>query len=188
MTPAEDTGLGLFDDNASAAGNFPGALRGYDRESVDSYVRTLEASVVQSRRHAASLEQQITGLQDQLEQSQAREVNPDDVDYADLGGRANDILRLAQEQANDLTNSANVAAERIREGARREAEALRNRAELESENLRAGGLAEVTELRDRLQQQHHADRRADGQRRPAGRPDHRSAGPAHRRRKSRRGG
>ena len=112
MSPNDNTGLGLFDEAASAAGNFPGALRGYDRQAVDDYVRTLEASVVQARRHAAELEQQVGGLQDRLSQSQAREGNPEDVDYSDLGGRASDILRLAQEQAHDLTNLANVEAER----------------------------------------------------------------------------
>jgi len=106
MARSDNVGLGLFEDTASAAGNFPGALRGYDRQAVDDYVRTLEASVVQSRGHAAELEKQVTGLQDQLEESKLREVDPEDVDYAGLGGRANEILRLAQEQAHDLTTAA----------------------------------------------------------------------------------
>ena len=44
MTSSDNTGLGLFDDAASAAGNFPSALRGYDRAAVDDYVRSLEAT------------------------------------------------------------------------------------------------------------------------------------------------
>ena len=66
VSSSDNTGLGLFDDMASAVGNFPSALRGYDRTAVDDYVRTLEASVVQSRRHAAQLEHQVSSLQDQL--------------------------------------------------------------------------------------------------------------------------
>ena len=94
VNASDNTGLGLFDDTASAVGNFPTALRGYDRTAVDDYVRTLEESVVKSRRHATQLEQQVTMLQDEVASGGDR---PDkDVDYANLGGRANDILRLAQ--------------------------------------------------------------------------------------------
>jgi DivIVA domain-containing protein len=46
VNASDNTGLGLFDDTASAVGNFPTALRGYDRTAVDDYVRTLEESVV----------------------------------------------------------------------------------------------------------------------------------------------
>ena len=102
MSSSDNTGLGLFDDAASAVGNFPTALRGYDRTAVDDYVRTLEASVVQSRRRASQLEQQIGGLQDQLTSHTEKGQGSQDLDYSNLGGRANDILRLAQEQAREL--------------------------------------------------------------------------------------
>jgi hypothetical protein len=46
VNASDNTGLGLFDDTASAVGNFPTALRGYDRTAVDDYVRTLEESVL----------------------------------------------------------------------------------------------------------------------------------------------
>lgn len=151
MARSENAGLGLFEDTASAAGNFPGALRGYDRQAVDEYVRTLESSVVQSRRHAAELERQVTGLQDQLQESKLRETDPDDVDYAGLGGRANEILRLAQEQSHDLTTAATLEGERIREEARRDAAQQREQAERDSGELRTGGLSEISELRARLQ-------------------------------------
>ena len=151
MARSENVGLGLFEDTASAAGNFPGALRGYDRQAVDDYVRTLEASVVQSRSHAGALEKQVTGLQDQLQESKLRETDPEDVDYAGLGGRANEILRLAQEQAHDLTTAATLEGERIREEARRDVAQQREQAERDSGELRSGGLSEISELRTRLQ-------------------------------------
>jgi DivIVA domain-containing protein len=66
VNASDNTGLGLFDDTASAVGNFPTALRGYDRTAVDDYVRTLEESVVKSRRHASQLEQQVNLLQDEV--------------------------------------------------------------------------------------------------------------------------
>ena len=112
MNASDNTGLGLFDDTASAVGNFPTALRGYDRTAVDDYVRTLEESVVKSRRHSAQLEQQVTVLQDEVASS--GEKTDKDLDYANLGGRANDILRLAQEQARELVQNATIEAEKSR--------------------------------------------------------------------------
>src|SRR4051794_34482932 len=139
MARAENAGLGLFEDTASAAGNFPGALRGYDRQAGDDYVRTLEASVGQARSHAAELEGQGTGPQGQLQESKLRETDPEAVDYAGLGGRANEILRLAQEQAHELTTAATLEGERIREEARRDAAQLREQAERDSGELRTRG-------------------------------------------------
>src|SRR5687768_6144897 len=104
---------------ASAAGNFPTALRGYDRSAVDEYVRMLEGNMVQARRKAAQREQQLTALQNQLSASNDK-FAPENVDYSNLGGRANDILRLAEEQARDLSESASIEAERVKEQARRE--------------------------------------------------------------------
>ncbi len=145
VNASDNTGLGLFDDTASAVGNFPTALRGYDRTAVDDYVRTLEESVVKSRRHSAQLEQQVTVLQDELTSAGDR---PDkDVDYANLGGRANDILRLAQEQARELVQNATVEAEKLKEQARREADGLRSNAAREGDAIKTGGAAQIDQLR-----------------------------------------
>ena len=51
----ELTGLNLFNDKASAAGSFPHAMLGYDKLSVDSYVRELESELASLR---AELRQQ----------------------------------------------------------------------------------------------------------------------------------
>lgn len=153
MSSADNTGLGLFDDTASAAGNFPAALRGYDRQAVDDYVRTLEASVVQSRRHAGHLEQQVAALQDRLTESEGKQIAAEDVDYSNLGGRANDILRLAEEQARELTEHASIEAEKIKEQARREADDLRERAAHDGAAIKRGGVAEIDELRVKLSDQ-----------------------------------
>jgi cell division septum initiation protein DivIVA len=149
VSSSDNTGLGLFDDAASAVGNFPTALRGYDRTAVDDYVRTLEASVVQSRRRAAQLEQQISGLQEQLT-SQPEKGRSQDIDYSNLGGRANDILRLAQEQARELVENATIEAEKVKESARREADSLRSNAAREGNAIKSGGAAEIDQLRSKL--------------------------------------
>ena len=106
MSSRDNTGLGLFDDTASAAGSFPTALRGYDRSAVDEYVRSLEGNVVATRRHAQELLEQMARLEEQTQAESERQQ----VDYSDLGSRASEILRLAQEQARDLTENAVVEA------------------------------------------------------------------------------
>jgi F0F1-type ATP synthase membrane subunit b/b' len=151
VNASDNTGLGLFDDTASAVGNFPTALRGYDRTAVDDYVRTLEESVVKSRRHASQLEQQVTLLQDELASGGDR--GDKEIDYANLGGRANDILRLAQEQARELVQNATVEAEKLKEQARREADGLRNNAAREGDAIKSGGAAQIDQLRAKLREE-----------------------------------
>ena len=157
MTSADNTGLGLFDDAASAVGNFPSALRGYDRNAVDDYVRSLEGALVGVRRRTADLEQQLATMSDQLEE--ARQA-ASEVDYTNLGGRASDILRLAEEQARETLDRATVDAERVREEARREADLTRKNAARDGDDLKSGGLAEIAEVRTRMEEDGrvHAER------------------------------
>ena len=144
MTSSDNTGLGLFDDAASAAGNFPTALRGYDRTAVDDYVRSLEATMVQVRQQAASSESQAGDLKRQLEESR----HNNDVDYTNLGGRASEILRLAEVQAREVMERATHDAEHLRAEARREADSTRNLAAREGNELKSGGLAEIDKVRE----------------------------------------
>ena len=150
MFSGDNTGLGLFDETASAAGNFPTALRGYDRQAVDDYIRALESSVVQSRRHASQLEQQIATLQNQLDDLDDRPGPGGDTNPTAADGQASEILRTAQEQARELTGKATVDAERIKEQARREADGLRSSAVKENDSIRSRGRAELEQLRTRL--------------------------------------
>ncbi|HEU5486355.1 MAG TPA: DivIVA domain-containing protein [Microlunatus sp.] len=147
MTSSDNTGLGLFEDAASAAGNFPSALRGYDRAAVDDYIRTLEANTVEVRQRASELERETDQLRRQLEESR----HNNEVDYTNLGGRASEILRLAEEQARDVMERATADAERLREEARREADSTRDRATREGDELKNGGLAEIDKVRAKLE-------------------------------------
>jgi vacuolar-type H+-ATPase subunit E/Vma4 len=83
----------------------------------------------------------VTVLQDEV--ASAGDKPDKDVDYANLGGRANDILRLAQEQARELVQNATVEAEKLKEQARREADGLRNHAAREGDAIKSGGTAQL---------------------------------------------
>ena len=127
MSSTDNTGLGLFDDAASAVGNFPSALRGYDRSAVDEYVRGLEASTVAGPapgRRARTSERRPRPTA----RGAVKQHGTSDADYTNLGGRASEILRLAEEQARDVMDRATVDAERTKEEARREADATRKSA------------------------------------------------------------
>src|SRR3954447_20270846 len=144
---SNDEGLGLFDDAASAAGNFPSALRGYDRTAVDDYVRSLEAALVQARQQTTALERQLRALQAEL--ARVKTLVPDD-DVSKVGGRTSEILALAEEKAQEMVDSATVQAEQIKGQAQREADQSRRDAVREGAELRSSGLAEIERLRQQL--------------------------------------
>jgi HPt (histidine-containing phosphotransfer) domain-containing protein len=131
----------LFDETASAAGSFPFALRGYERSAVDEYVRALESTLVAARRQAQR-------FQEQLDEAKTKELN-----YTNLGGRATDIMRLAEEQAREVLDQAATEAERIKEAARRDAENIRLTAAREGNELKTAGLADLKNLRARGEQE-----------------------------------
>jgi len=66
----DTTGLELFDEVASAVGNFPQSLRGYDRGAVDAYVRDVEGQLARAK---AQLRQQHR----QLAEANARAADSD---------------------------------------------------------------------------------------------------------------
>ena len=63
---------------------FPSALRGYDRSAVDDYVRSLEKALVQTRRRAGGLDQQVSSLTERL--AEATRVVPTST-WRPTGGR-----------------------------------------------------------------------------------------------------
>jgi cell division septum initiation protein DivIVA len=153
VTSDDSTGLNLFDETASAVGNFPFALRGYDRAAVDDYVRTLEGRVVRSNQQIADLQRQLNDLHDQLGRtSKELEERPSgEIDYASLGARASSILRMAEEQARELLDKASADANKLREDGQRDADRLRQQAGADSEHVRVSGRAELEQLRARAE-------------------------------------
>ncbi|MEL4506211.1 DivIVA domain-containing protein [Luteococcus sp. H138] len=133
----EETGLNLFDDAASVAGSFPKAMMGYDRASVDNYVREIELQL-------ASLKQLTRHLRRELATAQRATGS----DFARLGSHATGILRAAEAQGKELVHKAGLEAERIKEEGRRVAADLRANAQAEADDIRVAGLANLRQLRD----------------------------------------
>ncbi|MGI8768416.1 MAG: transposase, partial [Propionibacteriaceae bacterium] len=99
MTQADDSGLNLFDDNASAAGNFPSALRGYDRKAVDEYVRGLEHRLVELQQRHRDVDSRVRELEDDLAEAQRSSTGASADPATHTAGRAGELFRVAQEEA-----------------------------------------------------------------------------------------
>lgn len=133
----EETGLNLFDDRASAAGNFPHAMLGYDRAAVDTYVRDVE-------QRATELRVQLREARREAEFARAAVGT---TDFSRLGAHARGILQAAEAQAVELVRLAEGEADRMRDDGRRAAASLRESAQKEADDVKLGGLAGLRKLR-----------------------------------------
>src|SRR5947207_7925510 len=106
----------LFSLNTEAAGEptFDQALRGYDRRQVDKYVKAIEAEVaaLATEREEAYAQVQALALQVQRLQAELIDirhrtgVSADAVSFRHLGPRVEQILALAEEQAEQIKAGA----------------------------------------------------------------------------------
>lgn len=114
-----DSGLSLFDETATAAGNFPPSRRGYDRTAVDDYVRTLEGSVASLRSYALGLEQQVAELQETMQEGSDSPPEPPSVAAASI-----ELQREAEDRAADIVQQAQREAAQIHATARHAIDAV----------------------------------------------------------------
>ena len=88
-------------------------------------------------------------------------------DYSSLGGRAQEILRVAEEQARETTHRASTAADDLVDGAQRDADRMRDDTAHELAGLREHRLAELDELRRRTEEDDTASPSSARRRRPS---------------------
>ncbi len=140
---AEETGLNLFDDSASAAGGFSHAFMGYDKSAVDDYVRSIEKQVSTLMQLSRHLRRELATVQRALGTS----------DFSRLGAHAQGILRASEAQAKDIVTKSGLEAERIKEEGRRVAADLRANAQSEADDIRVAALGNLRQLREDLDAQ-----------------------------------
>ena len=136
----DETGLNLFDDSASAVGSFPHAMLGYEKSSVDNYVRDIENQLTTFRQLTRQLRREIVLTEKAYGNS----------DFTHLGAHVQDILRAAEVQAGLVTQRAEDEANRMKEEARRVAAELRASAQVEVDGLRVASEAELSQERERF--------------------------------------
>lgn len=146
----DTTGLDLFDETATAVGNFPQTLRGYDRGAVDAYVRDVESQLARAKT-------QLREQNRQLAQAQARAA---DTDFSKLGGHSRGILRAAESQADELMVSAEHRAKQLLAQARADAERQAAEARLALDTAQAVSAEQLQALRLQLSEQTAAELKA----------------------------
>ncbi len=123
--------------------DFPVNRRGYDRDAVDGFVRSIQSRLSELEGQTQRLIAENGQLRHDLGSAQEA-AHPD---FNNLGGRAQEILRVAEEQAGDLTAQAQREADRLLEQTDTETRQQRERAENEIAAIRDRQLGELDALR-----------------------------------------
>src|SRR5437762_10581521 len=89
---------------------FVTVMRGYDRQQVDEHIRQIEAEGRQHRDHAQATRRELSEARRQI-QEQERPA------YSGLGGRIEQLLRLAEDQATEVVQAAGSEASQIKAAA-----------------------------------------------------------------------
>lgn len=109
---------------------------GYDRDAVDHYIRGLLSQRSELEGRATSAESDLTAAKSRLEKLTSQLAEHEAPSYAGLGGRASEMLRLAEEQSEAVLLEARQQAEQTIKQAERDAAAIRARADSEAEDMR----------------------------------------------------
>ena len=135
-------------DSNSNTGRFPLARKGYDREAVDHFVQATQVQIAQLLEQYDSLLTYNHELRQALDEAHAQ-VNR--ADFTGLGARVQEILHIAEEQANDITQGAIQEADRLSAQRQAEIDELRQSAYEELAETRDAQRAELDALREQLE-------------------------------------
>jgi cell division septum initiation protein DivIVA len=126
--------------------DFSTELRGYKRSEVDEALADLKSELIRASRDRATALEELTQVKAQLEELTA-EVDPlGGGGYANLGGRLEAVLRIAEEQSTRVISQADIDAELIIGSAKDEAKATRQSAQSEAERVLAEAQSSATAL------------------------------------------
>ncbi|MGH3098328.1 MAG: DivIVA domain-containing protein [Streptosporangiales bacterium] len=148
MTPEQPPLEDFFSNRA-----FDVVMRGYARNQVDDYVSQVESSVKQLRDHNSELNEALQTTQKKVDE----QAKPS---YAGLGGRVEQLLRLAEDESTDVVRRARTEAEQLREQvagkAKRDAEGAEKRRSQQQSDL----TAEVKRKREEVDREVEEKRKA----------------------------
>ena len=125
-------------------GRFPLVRKGYDREAVDHFVRATQAQIAQLLQQYDALLANNHALRKALDEAKARAGH---ADFSGLGGRVQELLQIAEDQATDITRQAIQEADRLSAQVHAELNELRQGATAELAQMRDAQLAELDALR-----------------------------------------
>jgi DivIVA domain-containing protein len=160
----------VFNDE-TAPTRFTLALRGYDPEEVEAHLASvqeqldaLQAEVLESKHthigvveELANSRREVAELQDKLEAHERGQDSSSSVALDDIGHRIAEILRTAQDQADQIRSAAEAAAEEIRTGAGVTATEIRDEARASAAELRRAAAEEAEAIIANAQSRADAD-------------------------------
>ena len=129
-------------------GRFPLSRKGYDREAVDHFVRATQAQIAQLLQQYDSLITYNHELRQALDEAHARANH---ADFSALGGRVQEMLQIAEEQAGDITQAAIQEADRLSAQRQAEIDELRQSSYAELAEMRDAQRAELDALREQVE-------------------------------------
>lgn len=149
--------------------NFPMSRRGgYDKDAVDHKMQEVSAertaltsSLTEATASLTEARKRVADLEAELQQLKVKATEVEKPSYAGLGGRASEMLRLAEEQADEVMGNAKIQAAALLEQASRDAAATRAAAVREADEQRTTMHAEIEDHRSRTTAELDAQRKRD---------------------------
>ncbi|MER7003960.1 cell division protein DivIVA, partial [Dactylosporangium sp. NPDC000555] len=157
--PQQQSSVDFF-QNGSDHEELSVVLRGYDRQQVDSKLQRLNAQLQQAsqareeaegrlaeaQRRVRQAEQRLGTMEQKLSDTNKQLEENNRPTLSGLGTRVEQILRLAEEQANDHRGEAKRESEGIISAARLEAREITDKARAESAAMKATAEREAGNL------------------------------------------
>ena len=91
---------------------FPVVMRGYDRATVDAFLRDHQEDKQQALAERDAAERRADDMAEEPRQLRDRLAKADEPSYSHLGEHATELLKAAESQAADITAKARSVAER----------------------------------------------------------------------------
>ncbi|HEY8885560.1 MAG TPA: DivIVA domain-containing protein, partial [Chloroflexota bacterium] len=104
---------------------FSTAMRGYNRDEVDSAIQDLRRELIKANHDKAEAAKELKRLGATVEDLQAEIEETGSPTYSGLGTKLENTLRVAEEQSTRLISQADIDAERLRSGVQAEVNRLR---------------------------------------------------------------
>jgi len=133
--------------------DFSTELRGYKRSEVDEALADLKGELIRASRDRSNALEELTQVKAQLAELSAQVEPQGGAGYANLGGRLEAVLRIAEEQSTRIISQADIDAERIIGSAKDQAKALRQEAQSEAERIMADAQSSATALTETSREQ-----------------------------------
>ncbi|MEO8708609.1 MAG: DivIVA domain-containing protein, partial [Lacisediminihabitans sp.] len=127
---------------------FTTAMRGYNRDEVDSAIQDLRRELIKANTDKAEAAKEVKRLTATVEDLQAEIEETGSPTYSGLGSKLENILRVAEEQSTRLISQADIDAEKLRNGVQGEIHALRVESMETAEKLVADAHAKSSAIID----------------------------------------